>query len=220
VVDLDAPSRRFWYAEGAPGAMGFGEEVAEVDRAAFDERRMPRLPFRRPVSLAPRLGRVAANLARVRSGDRVADPFVGSGALAIESALLGARVTGIDVDATMVRGAIANFAHLSLAPEALIVGDATETVPAGPFDALVTDPPYGRASTTRGEAAPELLRRVLARWAPAVRPNGRVVVVVPGGPDPLGPPWRRVGTVADRVHRSLTREFRVYARDGAATTTS
>jgi putative methyltransferase (TIGR01177 family) len=211
-VDLETPNRRFWFREGSDSRLEFGEEVAEVDRAGRDARRMPKLPFRRPVSLPPKLGRVAANLGRVRPGDRVVDPFVGSGALAMESALLGARVTGVDVDATMVRGAIANFAYLSVTPEALLVGDAGSMVPSGVFDAIVTDPPYGRASTTRGEVAHDLLGRVLARWAPAVRPGGRIVVVVPGGPDPLSPPWRRLGAVRDRVHRSLTREFRVYAR--------
>lgn len=219
-VDLTTPTRRFWYEGVSPGPLEFGEELAAVDRASFDARRMPQLPFRRPVSLPPRLGRVAANLARVRPGDRVADPFVGSGALALESALLGARVTGVDVDDTMVRGAIANFAHLSLTPESLVVGDAGGATSPGPFDAVVTDPPYGRASTTRGEAAADLVRRVLGHWAPKVRPGGRIVVVLPGGPDPLEAPWRRLGAVSDRVHRSLTREFRVYARDDSAPTTS
>jgi hypothetical protein len=37
---------------------------------------------------------------------------------------------------------------------------------------------------------------------------------VPGGPDPLPAPWTRVVSIPDRVHRSLTREFRVYEREG------
>jgi putative methyltransferase (TIGR01177 family) len=211
-IDLDRPDRKFLFGAGADGVLAFGEEIAVVDRAATDSRRMPKLPFRRPVSLAPKLGRVAANLAVVRAGDRVIDPFVGTGALAIEVALVGGRVTGIDSDATMVQGALANFAHVGVAPASLVVGDARSVAMAGPFDSLVTDPPYGRASGTGGEDATALTRAVVGRWAEAVVPGGRLVVVLPGGPDPVGPPWTCVASVADRVHRSLTREFRVYER--------
>jgi predicted RNA methylase len=211
-IELDAPSRKFLFSLGPDGSVAFGEEVAVVDRANTDSRRMPKLPFRRPVSLSPKLGRVAANLAGIRAGDRVIDPFVGTGALAIEVALVGGRVTGIDSDATMVQGALANFAHVGVEPEALVVGDARTVAADGAFDALVTDPPYGRASTTGGEDAAALTAGVVGRWARQVRRDGRLVVVVPGGPDPVGLPWTRVASIPDRVHRSLTREFRVYAQ--------
>ena len=212
-VDLRHPERQFVFLPHPDGRWWVAEQVAAVDASGFAARRMPRLPFQRPVSLPPRLGRVAVNLARVRPGDRVVDPFVGTGALLIEAAVLGARVSGVDRDAKMVRGALENFTHLSLDFERLRVGDAGEpdATPES-IDAIVSDPPYGRSSGSGGEAPAVLLRRVLPRWADGVRPGGRVVLVVPGGPDPLPPPWRRTVSVPDRVHRSLTREFRVYER--------
>jgi tRNA (guanine10-N2)-dimethyltransferase len=158
---------------------------------------------------------VAANLARVRTGDRVVDPFVGTGALLLEAALLGARVTGVDRDDEMVRGALRNFAQVGRPADAFTVGDAADAFPAPGgvgWDAVLTDPPYGRASGSGGEPPSELLRRVLPRWAERVRAGGAVVVVVPGGDDPLGEEWVRTVGVPDRVHRSLTREFRVYER--------
>ena len=215
-VDLENPTHRFWFLSLDRKTL-VGEEVAAVDRRKFADRRMPKLPFRRPVSLPPRLGRVVVNLARIRSGDSVVDPFLGTGALALEAALLGARVTGVDRDLSMVRGAVQNFSAIGVGPERLVADDA-ESV-AHQFDdrafhALVTDPPYGRASSSGHELPAALMARVLSAWAPKVRLRGRIVVVVAGGPDPLPPEWTRVLLVRDRVHRSLTREFRVYERRG------
>lgn len=213
-VDLRAPARRFVYARNGGGWRIF-EEVALADRASFEARRMPRLPFQRPVSLAPRLGRVAANLARVRPGDRVVDPFCGTGALLLEAALLGARCTGVDRDATMVRGALRNLAFVGVGAEELRVADAADAFPppsGGGWDAVLTDPPYGRQSGAGGEAPSSLLARCLPRWTPFVRRGGFAVVIVPGGGDPLGDGWSEIARVPDRVHRSLTREFRVYER--------
>ncbi|MGA8543273.1 MAG: DNA methyltransferase, partial [Thermoplasmata archaeon] len=214
-IDLVEPERQFWLGAGRDGADRLFEEVASVDRRAASARRMPELPFQRPVSLAPRLARAAANLARVRAGDRVVDPFVGTGALIAEAGLLGARLFGIDQDAEMVRGALRNLAFLGVGAEELVVGDAAtvEFVDReGAFDAVLTDPPYGRASSTGGATSAEVMERVLPRWADRVRPGGRLVVIVPAPVSPPGSDWHAVVRVPVRVHRSLTREFRVYER--------
>jgi putative methyltransferase (TIGR01177 family) len=216
-IDLEHPDRRFWLTVAGAGGWTVLEELAGVDRRGTAARRISALPFQRPVGLPPRLARAAANLARISSESRVLDPFLGTGALLAEAALLGGRVTGIDRDPTMVQGALRNFQHLGVTAERLVVGDAGSVDPGavltgGPLDAVLSDPPYGRGSSTGGEATAALLSRVLPRWAEQVRPGGPVVLVLPGGPDPLPPPWRRELSVPVRVHRSLTREFRVYRR--------
>lgn len=218
-IDLDHPDRRFWLRPRPGSPPELGEEIGAVDRSLLFARRMSRLPFRRPVSLDPRLARAAVNLARVRPRDRVIDPFAGTGALLAEAALLGARVVGVDMDVTMVRGAARNFQHVGVAAEAWIVGDAEEAVTnplaQGSFDALVTDVPYGRSSGTQGEAVDRLLHRVLPVWADRIRPEGFAVVVSAGPTEPLGRPWVQRRAVAVRQHRSLTRTFSVYQRQGA-----
>lgn len=214
-ISLSHPERRIWIASDAAGADVFLEEVAPVDATPYSARRISCLPFQRPVGLDPRLARASANLARIRRGDRVVDPFVGTGALLAEAGSLGARVYGVDLDPTMIRGALTNLAHLGVEAEELTVGDAA-TTRCGPdgiaFDAVLTDPPYGRASATGEEGGAALVARVLSVWAERVREGGRVVVILPGGPDPLPAPWRRTISIPLRVHRSLTREFRVYER--------
>ncbi len=122
-IDLDAAEHRFWLDGSAPPGTRLLEEVAEVDRPAVATRRISTLPFRRPIGLAPRLARAAANLARIGPGDRVLDPFLGTGALLAEAALLGARITGIDQEAAMVQGALRNFSHLGVTAERLVVGE-------------------------------------------------------------------------------------------------
>jgi tRNA (guanine10-N2)-dimethyltransferase len=219
-IDLENPQRRFWLAQSPSGDGHLFEEVASVDRRAASRRRMPSLPFQRPVSLPPRLARAAANLARIRPGDRVIDPFVGTGALLAEAGLLGARLYGIDRDAEMVKGALRNLAHLGTAAEELVVGDAGDAEFAsagGLWDSVLTDPPYGRASSTGGEGSAAVVDRVLPRWAARVRPGGRVVVIASTPIQGPGPDWETVVSVAVRVHRSLTREFRVYERTGSPT---
>jgi putative methyltransferase (TIGR01177 family) len=212
-IDLERPERRLWLCADVGGDDRLFEEIAPVDRKAYGVRRMPQLPFQRPVSLPPALARAAANLGRIRPGDVVLDPFLGTGALLAEAALLGARTVGFDRDPEMAKGALRNFAHLGVAPESIVVGDAGEVEWTGTtIDALVTDPPYGRASGTGGEPAAAVVARVVPRWAERVREGGRVVLVVPGGEDPLAAPWVRRTSISVRVHRSLTREFRVYER--------
>lgn len=220
-IDLGDPAHRLWLIGPPNGPDAVLEEVAAIDRPAASARRMPTLPFQRPVALAPRLARAAANLARVGPGRRVLDPFVGTGALLAEAGLLGGQLFGIDREAAMVRGALRNLQHLGVTANELVVGDAGEVdVPSAPptFDAILTDPPYGRASSTGGEVASEVVDRVLPRWAARVGPNGRIVVITPGPPVALGPEWEERLHVAVRVHRSLTRNFRVYERAGLTTT--
>lgn len=214
-IDLEQPQRRFWIARTSEGSERLLVELGTVDRHSFTARAMPRLPFQRPVSLPPRLARAAANLAGIRPGDHVLDPFLGTGALLAEAALLGARVYGIDRDLAMLRGALGNLAHLGVTAEALAQGDAREVevgTPGRSFDAILTDPPYGRSSGAGGEDPRALARAVLDRWQRRVVPGGPIVVVVPGGPPTVGPPWTEEECVAVRVHRSLTREFRRYVR--------
>lgn len=214
-IALAEPARRFWIARDAEGREVYLEERGRVDPSAYQARRISRLPFQRPVGLDPRLARAAANLAEIRPQERVLDPLVGTGALLAEAGLLGARLFGIDRDPEMVRGSVRNLAHLGLSAESLVVGPAASAEfpdDPGPFDAILTDAPYGRSSATGGERSDELVRRVLEAWAPRVARDGRIALIVPGGADPLPDGWRREANVPVRVHRSLTREFRLYRR--------
>jgi len=216
-INLDHPSRRFWLANPPELPEQLLEEVATIDRSAPTRRRMPLLPFRRPVSLPPRLARAAVNLARVVPGERILDPFLGTGALLAEAGLVGGRLYGIDRDSAMVRGALQNFAHLGVAAEELVVGDARVvefSEPSTRFSAVVTDTPYGRSSSTGGSTAAVLIEEVMGRWSERLTRDGRLLVIAPAGFAVHDVPGVLRFRVAVRVHRSLTREFCLYERAG------
>jgi tRNA (guanine10-N2)-dimethyltransferase len=216
-IALEHPDHRFWLEAGTNGELWTYEQVGHVDRTAYSSRRTPQLPFQRPVTLAPRLARALVNLAEIGPGDRVVDPFVGTGSLLLEAALVGARTVGVDASASMIHGALDNFTHFGQHPETLRQADSAEAAqgfPAASFDALVTDPPYGRASGTRGEPPDRLLNRTLASWTDRVRPGGHLGIVVPTGVSVPSLDARLELAIPQRVHRSLTREFRVYVRVG------
>ncbi|MHB8606006.1 MAG: TRM11 family SAM-dependent methyltransferase, partial [Thermoplasmatota archaeon] len=199
--------------------------------------------------------------ARGPAGARVLDPFCGTGGLALECALVGARVLASDLDARMVAGTAQTLAHYEfqspgfvreghegiakaaeadprsgtaapfarpsrpsrtergrlLAVETRDVGEAPEFVAAhgGPaVEAIVTDPPYGRASTLHREEMGALYDRFFAAAHEALAPGGRLAAVFPSEAHARrGEKWFALEAVhAARVHRSLTRYFCVYRR--------
>lgn len=188
--------------------------LAAIDRTPFDARHVRHRPHVRPVALHPRFARALVNLARVRPGDRVADPFAGTGGLLAEAALVGAQVHGGDLDPEMAQGARDFLAREGLAGE-VVVGDVASTLASlAPLDAIVTDPPYGRSSWTDREKPDDLHRRALAAVAEALRPGGRAAIVLPSRAvaEDLPPSLKLEQAHVQRVHRSLDRHHLVFRK--------
>jgi tRNA (guanine10-N2)-methyltransferase len=146
---------------------------------------------------------VMANAAGLRAGDRVLDPFAGSGGLLLAAAEMGAGVTvGVDVNATIdFRRVAANFQEQGLAPPVrYLSGDAAsaavqaELGELGPFDIICADPPYGLREKGAGGAegaAHEAVQTLMELASSALlRVGGRVVFFVPAHPScPDIRPW-------------------------------
>jgi len=81
----------------------------------------------------------------------------------------------------------------------------------GNVDALATDPPYGRSSSTKKEPVKELHERALISIGEVLAPEGIAGVVLPY-------PFPRMGGLElieshhQRVHRSLDRHYCVLKR--------
>lgn len=186
--------------------------IASVDRGRYERRKPHHRPFSHPISLHPRIARALVNLSRVVPGGTLLDPFCGTGGILIEAGLVGAHVVGIDIKQKTIEGCRENLEHYGLTGYTLHHADAT-TLDLGSVDAIVTDLPYGR-STTTGSDMEALYRRAFERFADWLSPGGRAVVGVPQRRLVAhGEPFFDLVAVHPLyVHRSLTRHFCVFER--------
>ncbi|MBM4237061.1 MAG: methyltransferase domain-containing protein [Euryarchaeota archaeon] len=184
-----------------------------VDRRAFERRKVALRPFFSPISLHPRYARALVNLARVREGESVLDPFCGTGGILIEAGLIGARVFGSDISEEMIEGCKENIRHFGVRWEemrAIDIGEIAKSF--GLVDAVVTDPPYGRSATTRREQPRRLYERAITAAAQVIRAGGSLGAVFPT-PCAESPPLLELReTHSQRVHRSLTRHYCLFTR--------
>jgi len=125
---------------------------------------------------------------------RVLDVGVGSGAiaLAIADEHPGARVTGLDLSPGALEVARANAARTGLAV-GLGIGDVFFGLPPGPWDLVVSNPPYVRPDEI-GQLSPEV-----RDWEPraALVADGATEAVADGARGVLGPGGALVLEVAD-----------------------
>ncbi|XVV02557.1 TRM11 family SAM-dependent methyltransferase [Actinosynnema sp. CA-248983] len=96
----------------------------------------------RPGALHPPVAAAMVRLAG--SGQRVVDPFCGTGTIAIEAALLGATVLGVDVEPAAVAAGVVNTPGWLAGRVGWAVGDAGRLpVASGSVDLVVGNPPWG-----------------------------------------------------------------------------
>jgi tRNA (guanine10-N2)-dimethyltransferase len=168
-----------------------------------------RKTFFHPSMMNATLSRAMCNLAGLQPGQTVLDPFCGGGGILCEAAYIGARPVGMDLNWRLLRGAHQNLSQITRDFE-LVQGDARNP-PVVSCDHLVTDPPYGRASSTRGSEARDLVRHLVGRLDGLVSNSGERVCIC--GSQALNlqeivtEAGLQVGTsVAITVHSGLIRE--------------
>lgn len=212
-VDLDSPERDFRLIRYGDGFL-LAEVLYEVERSAMEARKVARRPFSMPISLHPKLARALVNLSRCPRGGRILDPFCGTGGIAIEAARLGMKVFASDLLEKMVRGTSSVLDHYMLRAETFVadVGDVPRRV--GKVDAIATDPPYGRAATTRGESIASLYRRAFAAFRELLPRGGYAAVVLPSAEAiRIGEEFLRLEEAHTlRVHRTLDRTFCAFVK--------
>lgn len=185
-IDLEHPKQRFGILlDQHSNSVTFGWLQGMGPKGDESvERRASQRPFFRPVSLEPRLARLAVNLAGgpLQKG-AILDPMTGTGGFAIEAALSGRDVVALDLDAEMIVGAKSNLEWSGSTANVFFQGDATNvkaSIPTdGPqaFSGIVLDPPYGRNSQGSLDHQ-ELLKQTLLSCSKVVE-DGSLVLILP-----------------------------------------
>ena len=152
-------------------------ELLPIPEKRFLERHPNKRPYKTNLAMKPKLARAMVNLARVKRGGRIADPFCGGGSILIEAGLMGIESVGIDIESKMVNGCIANTSYYNIKTE-IYRGDFSLIKDLGKFDAIVTDPPYGRSSF-KTEPIDHLYQRALKTFRDVIKENGHVSIIFP-----------------------------------------
>lgn len=204
----------------------FGLRLAEIEPKPFVERRPRKKPFFHPSAMNAKLARCMVNLAHACSNKIVLDPFCGTGTTILEAALIGCTAIGADVQRRMIIGTRRNLLNFGVEAEALVIADARQ-LPFTEVDAIVTDPPYGKSSTTLKSSTRLLVLSVLSSAKPLLHKGQRICIALPIRMDEQGQVNHMSEDIADFVkqsgyksieshlvyiHRSLTREIMVYEK--------
>jgi len=174
-------------------------------------------PFFYPGSMSPKLARGMNNLARVKKGDRVLDPFCGTGGILIEAGIIGANVVGIDIDEKMVEGTKKNLQYCNIKDYQVFQGDARNIKLHYKVDAIVTDPPYGISASTAGIESKKIYKESLLSMQEILKEDGYVCMATPHYLDihelVSHTKFKIIEQYHIRMHKSLTRVISVLKRN-------
>ncbi len=209
-VDLKDPGFEITLVRGRRDYLAV--TVPRIMQQEWSLRRPRRRPFFHPSAVFPKLSRALVNLSRCLEGDVFLDPFAGTGSLAIEAEVVGARVLAWDQAKKMAYGALSNMRHFGQSWMGVLRADALHP-PARNVNAVSTDVPYGRASSTKGRSPEVLARGAISSLSPILSPGSRIVMMHPQSmaiPD-------LPGVVVEEehhlhVHKLLTRTITVMLR--------
>ncbi len=209
-VNLRAPSVEFRVLVSEEFLLG--RVLHRVDRPGLEARTVTHRSFRLPISLHPKLARALVNLSRVPTGGVLLDPFCGTGGIVLEAAKMDLRPVAADLKGSMVAGARRSLRHLGTDADFVTADAGRGPWRMGTVAGIATDPPYGRAASTRGEPRLALYERSFAAFAEILPPRHHVAVVLPSDEAvALGEArWDLLERHTMRVHRSLSRSFCVF----------
>ena len=192
-----------------------GLKIAEINRSQFEERKVQNRPFFSPISLHPKLARALVNLSYIKKGKIMLDPFCGTGGILIEAGLIGAKIIGSDIEEKMIVGCKKTFDFYKIDDYKLFcsdIGDINKFI--SKVDAIVTDLPYGKSTTTKGEKMNILYERAFKKMSELLNEN-KIAVIGLSNKDLiyLGKKYfKLIDMHVFKVHKSLKRYFVIFQK--------
>lgn len=194
------------------------KKIISIDRGAFEKRKPQFRPYFAPISLNPRLARCLVNLSETPCQGVIIDPFCGTGGILIEAGLLRYSIIGADIDNNMVKGTKINLEYWGIKNSKTIHSDIKDLHNKLDtnlkIDSIVTEPPYGRATTTQGVTIDHLLESAFKTFYKILKRNGHLVISLPD--ETLARFSEEYFKVLNKfifpVHRSLTKHIYIFER--------
>ncbi|HME18412.1 MAG TPA: hypothetical protein VKF15_01595 [Nitrososphaerales archaeon] len=209
-VDLENPAFELTVVEGRRRYIALTSPAGM--KQGWSLRRPRRRPFFHPAAIFPKLSRALVNFSRCKEGEFFLDPFAGTGSLAIEASVIGAQVVAFDRAAKMTHGSLANMRKFGQEWLGVVNCDSFSP-PVTRVDAIATDVPYGRASSTGGKGAERVVRDALSSAQALLRSGSMLVIMHPKSlPAEPGSGWSFEEEHELYVHKRLTRAITVLRR--------
>ncbi|MHA1947719.1 MAG: DNA methyltransferase [Candidatus Hodarchaeales archaeon] len=215
-VSLEQPEEIYQVIVSKNG-LWYGLQLSISQREIVRKRSARDRPFFHPSSMNPILQRTLLNLASIKAGEWLLDPFCGTGGGLIEAGHLGYKSVGVELDRRIIWGARKNLKSDSIASVSahLIRGDAKHLgFKKGVISAIVTDPPYGTAASTKGYNLADLLLEFFRQVRIILDSGSRIVIAVPSTliieEDASKILNASFVKFMQYVHRSLTRKILVF----------
>lgn len=132
--------------------------------------------YKHPAELVDRLAILMINLAKVKEDEVLLDPCCGTGTIVMYASYMRIKAIGCDISMKMCRYAKVNLKSNGLS--ASIINCDSTNLPIRQVDAIVSNMPYGRASSTYNRDCKMLIKDIIDEC------NGRKVIMCKKGDEP------------------------------------
>jgi tRNA G10 N-methylase Trm11 len=141
---------------------------------------------------SPKMSKIMINLLGIKAGERILDPFCGTGTVLLQAAKMGYKATGIELDEEVYRVCLDNMEQYDLTSDVVNVVLGSSETSEFSADGVVFEPymgPFLKKIPTRREALNiiselnGLYLKVFKNLSKQITNQSRVVCILPGIPD-------------------------------------
>ena len=202
-INLTEPNIKVLYYSEKKSIISIWENKKETYYKRCLRHHIKHRPFFSPIGIHPRIARSMVNLANCSSGQKIIDPFCGTGGILIEIENMNIYGIGIDIVSKMKEYSDGNLKYFNLTSN-VIKGDI-EKINEFDIDAIVTDPPYGLSTTTKGEGVKDLMKRSMLLFSQKLEKKQRLIMAISNPKLVRNSDFNILYQFEWYIHKSLTR---------------